>query len=87
MMSQQEPLWRLSRAIHMLRFHFLVVSSCSSTPLPGCDQPWEQKYLPTSALVPLFLLYTQAGYSQKKAWKSELVSLPNNPLTSQSQWN
>lgn len=69
----------------MLRFHFLVVSSCSSTPLPGCDQPWEQKHPPTSALAPL--LYTQAGYSKKKAWKSELVSLPKSPLTSQSQWN
>lgn len=71
----------------MLRFHFLVVSSCSSTPLPGCDQAQEQKYPPTSALVPLLLLYNQAGYSKKKAWKSKLVSLPKSPLTSQSQCN
>ena len=71
----------------MLRFHFVVVSFCSSTPLLGCDQPWEQKYPPTSALVPLFFPYTQPGYSKKKTWKFKLVSLPKSPLTSQSQWN
>lgn len=72
----------------MLRFHFVVFSVCISTRLLGCDQSREQKYPPTSALIPLSLRISKpATARKKKTLRSKAVLLLKSPLTSHSQWN
>lgn len=60
----------------MLRFHFLVVSSCSSTPLPGCDQPWEQKYPPPLPWSPYSYSIPKLATARKKLGNPSLFPFP-----------